>query len=96
MLGLRVTNSGRVTKGYKSNNKFHVPVFRRIMNIEKTKERLRVATQIASENGQAGNPAVVAALIQSLATDELTGTIVNQTENLIDKMCQAAAVAAGN
>ena len=66
------------------------------MNIEKTKERLRIAAQIAKESGHADNPAMVAAVVQSLAVDDLTETITNQSNELIDKMCQAAAVAAGN
>jgi hypothetical protein len=66
------------------------------MNVEKTKQRLRLATQIAKEYGHGDNPAMIAAFVQSLAVDDLTETIVKQSDELIDKMCQAAAVAAGN
>jgi hypothetical protein len=61
---------------------------------EQRKLGLREAASIAEEIfGQEGkNPLVVAAVLKSLAVDDLSRTITDGVHNL----CQAAAVAAGS
>ena len=65
---------------------------------ERTKARLREATQIAEEVfGKEGtNPHLVAAVLQSLTVDEFADTIGTQLEKLTEDLCRAAAVAAGS
>lgn len=65
------------------------------MNIERTRERLKIATQLAKQEFGSEEPAVVAGLIQSLATDELMDRMEKVVDELTDKISQAAAVAAG-
>ena len=64
---------------------------------ERTKARLEEARMVAEDVlGHDGrNPVVIAAVLQSLAMDDLAVTMTEQVQKLADDMCRAADVVAG-
>ncbi len=68
-----------------------------IQSTERTRARLEEARLVAEDVlGHDGrNPAVIAAVLQSLAMDDLAQTMTDQVAKLADDMCRAADVIAG-
>jgi hypothetical protein len=66
-------------------------------NAERTKARLEEARLLAEDiMGHDGkNPVIIAAVLQSLAIDDLSQTLTDQVQKLSDDMCRAADVVAG-
>jgi hypothetical protein len=67
-------------------------------NVEKTKERIKRARELVKTEfpESPDNPVLVAAIIQSLAADDLATSATTVLEGLGETIAQSAAVAAGN
>lgn len=67
-------------------------------NVEKTRERIKFAKELvrAEFPESSDNPVLIAAVIQSLAAEDLANSTTSVLEELGQTIAQSAAVAAGN